>query len=149
MVKGALSEQFSVGPYSCMLRHENFYTVFIKNCDVAAAGTVLGDISMSPILNPGDSRVVLNWGAKPKDLDTYLTVPRGDPSKPDCLISYKNKVYPFVRHFTSLFSFMPARFLFYACLRPSIIFFANPLWIIKKGLQQRQSDGSTTGLGLD
>ena len=36
-------------------------------------------------------RIVLNWGAKPKDLDSYLNVPAADPSHRDCLIFWKNK----------------------------------------------------------
>jgi len=36
-------------------------------------------------------RIVLAWGAKPKDLDSYLNVPDPDPAKKDCVIMYKNK----------------------------------------------------------
>ena len=82
-----------MGSYSCMVRHINFYTVFIKDCDIAADGrSSLGEVAMSPLLNPGSQRIVLHWGAKPKDLDSYLTVPQSDPAKPDCVINYKRKV---------------------------------------------------------
>jgi hypothetical protein len=46
---------------------------------------------LSPWLNPGNTRIVLSWGATPKDLDSYLSVPDADPSKKSCLINYKNK----------------------------------------------------------
>jgi hypothetical protein len=32
---------------------------------------------------------VLDWGAKPKDLDSYLNIPDSDPAKRDCVINYK------------------------------------------------------------
>lgn len=54
------------------------------------------------MLNPGDTRIVLTWGAKPKDLDVYLTVPHSDPAKDDCVINYKKKVLisvVFINHF--------------------------------------------------
>jgi hypothetical protein len=89
MPKGRYKDQLPVGSYSCMVRHVNFYTTFIKNCDITSQGLQLGDVALSPVLNPGDSRVVLEWGAKPKDLDSYLTVPQG--ARPDCVINYKNK----------------------------------------------------------
>jgi hypothetical protein len=73
-----------------MLKMTRFYTAFIKKCDIASTGSVLGEVAMSPILDPGDSRIVLQWGATPADLDSYLTVPQG--SRPDCVINYKNKV---------------------------------------------------------
>jgi len=90
MPKGRYKDQLPVGSYSCMVRHVNFYTTFIKNCDITSQGLQLGDVALSPVLNPGDSRIVLEWGAKPKDLDSYLTVPQG--ARPDCVINYKNKV---------------------------------------------------------
>ena len=40
------------------------------------------------VLN-GSRRIVLNWGAKPKDLDSYLNVPDADPAKRGCIINYK------------------------------------------------------------
>lgn len=93
MPKGKIRERFPVGKFSCMIKHINFYTVFVPDCDIEAReGLELGDIAMSPVLNPGDSRIVLNWGSRPKDLDSYLTVPHSDPAKPDCVINYKNKV---------------------------------------------------------
>jgi len=91
MPSGKINEKLPIGAYSCMFRHLNFYTVFIKDFDIAAAGLELGYIAMSPILNPGNSRIVLTWGAKPKDLDSYLTVPHEDPAEKDCVINYKKK----------------------------------------------------------
>jgi len=64
MPSGEIDEKFPIGSYSCMFRHLNFYTVFIKECDIVAAGLELGDVAMSPLLNPGHSRIVLTWGAK-------------------------------------------------------------------------------------
>ena len=32
---------------------------------------------------------MLDWGAQPKDLDSYLNVPDADPAKRDCVINYK------------------------------------------------------------
>ena len=90
MPGGVYKDQLPVGSFSCMLKMTRFYTAFIKKCDIASTGSVLGEVAMSPILDPGDSRIVLQWGATPADLDSYLTVPQG--SRPDCVINYKNKV---------------------------------------------------------
>ena len=74
--------------------HSHFYTVFLPDCKILPKPqkTFLGQLSMSPWLNPGNTRIVLNWGAVPKDLDSYLHVPNADPAKGDCLISYKSRV---------------------------------------------------------
>jgi len=92
MPSGKLKAEVPMGSYSCMIRHVKFYTAFIEDCHVTNKGLTLGDVALSPVLNPGDTRIVLTWGATPKDLDSYLTVPHSDPAKPDCVINYKNKV---------------------------------------------------------
>jgi len=92
-VKAKLSESLPAGSYSCITVHSKFYASFVQHCDILPQPqkTYLGQISLSPWLNPGNTRIVLNWGAKPKDLDSYLNVPAADPAHRDCLIWYKNK----------------------------------------------------------
>ena len=89
-----LKDELPAGSFSCMAVHSHFYTVFLPDCKILPKPqkTFLGQLSMSPWLNPGNTRIVLNWGAVPKDLDSYLHVPNADPAKGDCLISYKSRV---------------------------------------------------------
>jgi len=89
---GKLDEEVPQGPFSCIATLTDFYAVFVRNCKVQAGTNYLGQLSLSPVLNPGNTRVVLNWGATPSDLDTYLTVPDWNPARESCQISYKNKV---------------------------------------------------------
>ena len=44
---------------------------------------------MSPVLPPGMSRLVLQWGSQPSDLDVYLLAPHRDPAVAPCEISYR------------------------------------------------------------
>jgi hypothetical protein len=91
--KGKLKEEIPAGSFSCMVVYPKFYTNFIQDCVVLPKPqkTFLGQISLSPWLNPGNTRIVLNWGSTPKDLDSYLHVPNADPAKKECTISYKVK----------------------------------------------------------
>jgi hypothetical protein len=90
---GNLEADVPPGSYSCIAVADNFYAYFLRQCDVLPrVPTYLGDLSLSPMLNPGTTRAVLTWGFPPKDLDTYLTVPGASASQPPCLIWYKNKV---------------------------------------------------------
>lgn len=77
------------------------------------------------MLNPGDTRIVLTWGSKPKDLDSYLTVPHSDPAKNDCVINYKNKV-PFSVVLRVCLCAMPDAFLH-----------GSAVWRAIKGLRLR------------
>lgn len=89
---GALDIEVPSGSYSCLVLMPEFYAYFQKSCVVQpSVTTYLGDVSLSPILSPDTTRAVLSWGATPKDLDTYVTVPAPDPARPPCLIWYKNK----------------------------------------------------------
>jgi len=91
-LNGKLDETLPVGQYSCIGILRRFYTFFIRNCNVVAGTNYLGPFPFSPVLNPGNTRIVLEWGATPSDLDSYLTVPP-PPSNPGhpCLLMYRNK----------------------------------------------------------
>lgn len=41
------------------------------------SGTTVFDLSLSPVLQDADMRVVLNWAAEPRDLDSHLITPDG------------------------------------------------------------------------
>jgi len=88
-----LKEELAAGEYSCMTIYQRFYANYVRDCIVLPTPqkTFLGQISLSPWLNPGNTRIVLNWGAKPKDLDSYLNVPSADPAQKDCILNYQNK----------------------------------------------------------
>ncbi|MDA3944038.1 MAG: PKD domain-containing protein [Bacteroidetes bacterium] len=52
------------------------YTTYVNNnVDIPVNGTLNLDISLSPNLNTGQMRFVLNWGATPEDLDSHLRTP--------------------------------------------------------------------------
>mmetsp|Transcript_4991 Transcript_4991/g.15814 ORF Transcript_4991/g.15814 Transcript_4991/m.15814 type:complete len:363 (+) Transcript_4991:7119-8207(+) len=90
--RGSLEAQVPAGDYSCIALMPNFYAIFVKECDVFPKVTsYIGELALSPVLTPGTTRAVLSWGASPKDLDTYVTVPGSDASRTPCLVSYKSK----------------------------------------------------------
>ncbi len=47
------------------------------------------DFSLSPVISPGEYRLVLNWGATPKDLDLHVITPEIDGRSYE--ISWENK----------------------------------------------------------
>ncbi|WP_167527983.1 Ig-like domain-containing protein [Desulfosarcina alkanivorans] len=42
------------------------------------------DVVLSPVLNPGEFRVVLTWGEHPMDLEAHLTAPNADGCRHHC-----------------------------------------------------------------
>jgi hypothetical protein len=62
---------------------------FTKFCDVGIKPKY--QFSMNPVLKPGQSRLVLTWSDKPKDLDIYVLAPHSDPTKPPCEVNWRAK----------------------------------------------------------
>jgi len=97
------------GKYTCAAVSKNFYSYWDDECEVTPGGSLAKTVSLSPILNPGQARIVLQWGKKPKDLDSFLSTPKLDRAVSDrashrnwrrrssqkrsrqCAVSYKKK----------------------------------------------------------
>lgn len=89
---GRLSEDLPVGDFSCIGILHRFYAFFMRRCTIGPGTNYLGNFPFSPVLNPGNTRIVLEWGATPSDLDSYLSVPAlpSNPGPP-CQLWYRNK----------------------------------------------------------
>lgn len=62
--------------YSLEFSKSGFTTVVRDNITVTAdAVTQIPDVVMTPVLQAGQTRIVLTWGATPSDLDSHLTGP--------------------------------------------------------------------------
>merc|ERR1719183_2804135 len=62
---------------------------FQKFCDIGVERKV--EMAMSPVMQPGQGRLVLTWGNKPKDLDIYVLAPHHSESSPPCEVNWRNK----------------------------------------------------------
>ncbi|HOT96117.1 MAG TPA: YCF48-related protein [bacterium] len=60
------------------------YTLFVSATDYMGTESILAfsesedkylEISLSPVIKPGEMRLILNWGNQPKDLDLHLRTP--------------------------------------------------------------------------
>ncbi len=63
------------------------FTTLQQSVTVPAGGTVTLNFALSPILGQGEIRIVLTWGATPRDLDSHLWLPPANPFH----IYYANK----------------------------------------------------------
>ena len=75
--------------YRCVATNAGMMAFYTKFCDVGISPTF--KIALNPVLKPGEARLVLTWGAQPKDLDIYVLAPASDPAQPSCEVNYKNK----------------------------------------------------------
>jgi hypothetical protein len=88
---GQFSISVPAGKYGVIATMSHFYAFYDEEFEVVAGqnNNLLG--VLSPVLNPGMTRVVLVWGGNPRDLDSYMSSTATDSSKPGCLVSYKKK----------------------------------------------------------
>ena len=63
------------GYYVLSVSKENFITYINNYVAIGPGETLTIDVSLSPIMNEGEYRIVLNWGADPRDLDSHLKTP--------------------------------------------------------------------------
>jgi uncharacterized protein YfaP (DUF2135 family) len=76
-VNGAFSfSALPAGPYTLSVVANGFVTGLV-NVTVVAGSTVNANVVLSAQAPPGQVRVVLSWGAEPRDLDAQLTLPNG------------------------------------------------------------------------
>jgi hypothetical protein len=88
---GQFSVSVPAGKYGVIATMPHFDAFYDEQFEVVAGQNSNLLAVLSPVLNPGMTRVVLVWGANPKDLDSYMSSTSTDSSKPGCLVSYKKK----------------------------------------------------------
>jgi len=91
MNKGSFNLKVPAGRYTCVATHGKYYSFYDPDCEVKAGKRKRKIVAMSPMLNPGSARIVLSWGKRPRDLDSYLTAPHKDHGKPPCEVNFRNK----------------------------------------------------------
>ncbi|MBE2235109.1 MAG: carboxypeptidase regulatory-like domain-containing protein, partial [Anaerolinea sp.] len=73
----------------------NGFVTLQQSTNVPGGGTATLNFALSPILGQGEIRIVLTWGATPRDLDSHLWLPPANPFH----IYYANKgnctVFPY------------------------------------------------------
>lgn len=87
---GQFSMSVPAGKYGVIATMAHFYAYFDQEFEVVAGQSNNLLAVLSPTLNPGATRVVLVWGATPKDLDAYMSISGGTAA--NCLVSYKKKI---------------------------------------------------------
>ena len=87
---GSFSITIPSGKYGVIATMPHFYSFFVQDFQILPGQTNTLNVMLSPLLNPGVIRIILRWGAIPKDLDSYLLALPAD-SKPQCLVNYKTK----------------------------------------------------------
>ena len=78
------------GTYILVADREGYFSV--SRSVVLAADELLThqDMVLSPLLNPGEFRIVLTWGEHPADLEAHLTAPNPDGCRFHCFYWNRN-----------------------------------------------------------
>ena len=63
------------GNYTGEITGEGYNTVYFTAMNIGGETTNDQKASVTPILSEGETRVILTWGASPKDLDSHMTGP--------------------------------------------------------------------------
>ena len=73
----SIYSSFKSGEYDVSGVHESFcpYNGIFQVSEDYSSDTYTYNFSVSPIPEPGEIRMVLNWGAEPRDLDSHLKTP--------------------------------------------------------------------------
>ena len=74
VVGGKVKEKVADGKYTCLATVPGAYAFYDPMCHVQGA-KMQKNIIFSPIVNPGQMRIVLTWGPLIKDMDAYMLVP--------------------------------------------------------------------------
>ncbi len=85
----SFTDQSNDAAYSLVVSATGFSTYTNNQIIIDKGDTLAIDVSLSPMLNAGEMRIVLNWGDAPDDLDSYLVTPTIDGSS--YTIDYSNK----------------------------------------------------------
>lgn len=85
-----LFENLTTGYYTVEVEREGYSTNYV-NVVVVGGREVVRQITLSPKLNENEMRIVLEWGASPRDLDSHLI--GESASGRQFHVSYSNKGY--------------------------------------------------------
>ena len=77
------------GYYSCVVTQPGLMAFYTKFCDISKQRKI--KVGLVPVMQPGEGRLVLTWGSKPKDLDIYVLAPHRNPSQAPCEVNWRNK----------------------------------------------------------
>lgn len=74
----SFTDQSAEGTHTLICSKEGYLTYSNNRVEIPPGETLQLNISLSPVLNAGSVRFVLNWGAFPSDLDSHLITPEID-----------------------------------------------------------------------
>lgn len=63
------------GNFNIVIEKEGFFPITLENTLLNPGGNSLSELIAVDIPEPGEIRIVLSWGDKPRDLDSHLTGP--------------------------------------------------------------------------
>jgi len=72
---GSYSIDLAGGNYTLELASSGYLTTYLEVVCVGGRVVSNQNTSITPIINAGEIRIVLNWGEKPDDLDSHLLTP--------------------------------------------------------------------------
>ena len=87
--KVAVAKPPSGRRYACVATMAGMMAFYTKFCDIGIEKKY--ELALSPVMKPGESRLVLTWAAKPKDLDIYVLAPHSNPAQPPCEVNWRQK----------------------------------------------------------
>lgn len=85
-----LFTNISAGNYTLEITKSNYNTSYYSAICVGGRSLLDQDVTISPILNVGETRIVLTWGLEPQDLDSHLTGPLPNGSRFHMYYHYAN-----------------------------------------------------------
>ncbi len=89
-----ITDVLTAGNYTCELSLSGYVTDYISILVIGGQVTIDQNAALSPILNTGETRIILTWGNTPSDLDSHLTGPETDNSTTRFHIYYDSNVFP-------------------------------------------------------
>ena len=90
---GYYTQNLYTGYYTAEVSGTGYNTGYFTVICIGGITTANQDATITPILSPGETRIILTWGETPSDLDSHLTGPTPDDSR--FHIYYWQKTYAY------------------------------------------------------
>jgi thiol-disulfide isomerase/thioredoxin len=71
----------NAGYYTAEVSGTGYNTTYFTVICIGGTTTANQDATITPILSPGETRIILTWGVTPSDLDSHLTGPLPDDTR--------------------------------------------------------------------